>query len=102
MTTDDAGVRSPAGARTVRELTALTAAGVRVKYLCFWGHRPRHGGSVGAECLSQWCPPPFTVEGTAYATAKHWIMAGKARLFGDHDAERRALAAVHPKAAKDV
>ena len=30
------------------------------------------------------------------------MMAGKARLFGDADAERRALEATHPKQAKDA
>ncbi|MCZ0971065.1 NADAR family protein [Streptomyces albulus] len=39
---------------------------------------------------------PFTVDGVRYATAEHWMMAGKARLFGDAEAERRALAAAHP------
>jgi ribA/ribD-fused uncharacterized protein len=55
---------------------------------------------VGASCLSQWWPSPFTVEGVTYATAEHWMMAGKARLFRDAEAERRALAAGHPARAK--
>jgi ribA/ribD-fused uncharacterized protein len=75
-------------------------AGVRIRYLCFWGHRPRRDGQVGASCLSQWWPAPFTVDGVAYATAEHWMMAGKARLFGDAEAERRVLAAGHPAEAK--
>ncbi|CAG7656262.1 NADAR family protein [Actinacidiphila bryophytorum] len=88
--------------RSVDALVAYTAGGSRVKYVHFWGHRPQRDGSVGAGCLSQWWPAPFTVDGVTYATAEHWMMAGKARLFGDQDAERRALAATHPKAAKDV
>ncbi|GHE74262.1 hypothetical protein GCM10014715_31110 [Streptomyces spiralis] len=75
-------------------------AGARIKYLRFWGHRPRPDGRVGASCLSQWWPSPFTVDGVTYATAEHWMMAGKARLFGDAEAERRALAAGHPSQAK--
>jgi ribA/ribD-fused uncharacterized protein len=75
-------------------------AGARIKYLHFWGHRPRPDGRVGASCLSQWWPSPFTVEGVTYATAEHWMMAGKARLFRDAEAERRALAAGHPARAK--
>lgn len=74
--------------------------GSRVKYLHFWGHRPLPDGRVGPSCLSQWWPSPFTVDGTRYATAEHWMMAGKARLFGDAEAERRVLAAEHPAAAK--
>ncbi|MFJ8142186.1 NADAR family protein [Streptomyces sp. NPDC096013] len=75
-------------------------AGARVKYLHFWGHRPRPDGRVGASCLSQWWPSPFTVDGVTYATAEHWMMAGKARLFGDGDALARVLAAGHPSQAK--
>ncbi|MFG2134310.1 NADAR family protein [Streptomyces sp. NPDC048751] len=75
-------------------------AGARVKYLHFWGHRPRPDGRVGASCLSQWWPSPFTVDGVEYATAEHWMMASKARLFGDADAERKAVAATSPAVAK--
>lgn len=75
-------------------------AGAKVKYLHFWGHRPRPDGRVGAGCLSQWWPSEFTVDGVAYATAEHWMMAEKARLFGDAEAEARVLAAGHPSVAK--
>ncbi|MFF4835622.1 NADAR family protein [Streptomyces sp. NPDC001315] len=75
-------------------------AGARIKYLHFWGHRPRPDGQVGASCLSQWWPSPFVVDGVEYATAEHWMMAGKARLFGDAEGERRVLAAGHPSQAK--
>ncbi|MFH9009802.1 NADAR family protein [Streptomyces sp. NPDC017943] len=81
-------------------LIRAVAAGAQVKYLLFWGHRPRPDGRVGPSCLSQWWPAPFTVDGVEYATAEHWMMAAKARLFGDEDAERAALAAGHPAEAK--
>ncbi|AMW13168.1 hypothetical protein A4E84_28950 [Streptomyces qaidamensis] len=74
--------------------------GARIRYLHFWGHRPRPDGRIGASCLSQWWPAPFTVDGVAYATAEHWMMAAKARLFEDAAAERAALAAGHPAEAK--
>lgn len=93
----------PSGAiRSVTDLLARTATGQRVKYLHFWGHRPQRDGSVGAGCLSQWWPSPFTVDGVGYATAEHWMMAGKARLFGDAEAERRAIDAGHPRDAKSA
>ncbi|MEU0168113.1 NADAR family protein [Streptomyces iakyrus] len=75
-------------------------AGARVRYLHFWGHRPRPDGRIGASCLSQWWPAPFAVDGVVYATAEHWMMAEKARLFEDASAERAALAAGHPAEAK--
>ncbi|MFF9206831.1 MULTISPECIES: NADAR family protein [unclassified Streptomyces] len=81
-------------------LVRAVHAGARIKYLHFWGHRPRPDGRVGASCLSQWWPSPFVVDGVRYATAEHWMMAAKARLFGDAEAERRALAARSPAQAK--
>ncbi|MEU7426929.1 NADAR family protein [Streptomyces sp. NPDC040750] len=81
-------------------LISEVRAGARVKYLHFWGHRPRPDGGIGASCLSQWWPSPFVVDGVRYATAEHWMMAGKARLFGDAEAERRVLQAAHPSEAK--
>ncbi|MGW0884132.1 NADAR family protein [Streptomyces sp. NPDC002671] len=84
----------------VESLIREVRAGARIKYLHFWGHRPRPDGRIGASCLSQWWPSPFVVDGVSYATAEHWMMAGKARLFRDAEAERRVLAAVHPAEAK--
>ncbi|MFJ4965673.1 NADAR family protein [Streptomyces sp. NPDC088729] len=84
----------------IDELLADTARGRRVKYLPFWGHRPRRDGQVGPHCLSQWWPSAFTVDEVVYASAEHWMMAGKARLFGDGEAERAVLRAGSPAAAK--
>ncbi|MFE7752439.1 NADAR family protein [Streptomyces sp. NPDC057428] len=84
------------------DLLARTARGERVKYLPFWGHRPRADGTLGTGCLSQWWPSPFTVGSVTYASAEHWMMAGKARLFGDAEAERQAVEAGSPAAAKKV
>ena len=85
---------------SVDSLVREIQAGARVRYLHFWGHSPRADGSIGASCLSQWWPSPFTVDGVTYATAEHWMMAGKARLFQDPEALRRILAAGHPAEAK--
>ncbi|MFJ9470078.1 NADAR family protein [Streptomyces caniferus] len=101
-TTGEAEVRAADGPRSVDGLRRATDAGKRVKYVHFWGHSPRRDGSLGASCFSQWWPSPFTVDGVRYATAEHWMMAGKARLFDDAEAERCAIAAGHPKQAKDA
>jgi ribA/ribD-fused uncharacterized protein len=87
-------------ADAMERLLERIARGERVKYLHFWGHSARKDGRLGASCFSQWWPSPFTVDGVEYATAEHWMMAGKARLFGDVGAERRAIAATSPAAAK--
>lgn len=93
--------RTPADTRSVTDLLNLPADSPRVEYLFFWGHRrPRSG--VTASCLSQWWEAPFTVDGSTYRTAEHYMMAGKARLFGDSGTEQRILESKHPGQAKDL
>ncbi|MEV7088213.1 NADAR family protein [Streptomyces sp. NPDC093085] len=87
-------------ARTAADLVERVKGGEPVKYLRFWGHTPRRDGTLSASCLSQWWASPFTVDGVGYATAEHWMMAAKARLFGDKAAEHRALGAPNPALAK--
>jgi ribA/ribD-fused uncharacterized protein len=84
----------------VAELVERAGRGERFKYLYFWGHQPQRDGGVGKGCLSQWWHAPFEADGVEYATAEHWMMARKARLFGDAQAESRAIAATHPRQAK--
>ncbi|GAA1158012.1 NADAR family protein [Streptomyces hebeiensis] len=86
--------------RTTAALVEAAARGKRIKYLFFWGHRPRPDGTPGPGCLSQWWPSPFTVDGVTYPTAEHWMMAAKARLFKDEGAERSAIEAGNPALAK--
>ncbi|MBB5936033.1 NADAR family protein [Streptomyces zagrosensis] len=93
-------VNEHSGPGTVAELVKRAADGERFEYVCFWGHQPRRDGTVGAERFSQWWPAPFTIDEVAYATAEHWMMAGKARLFSDAEAEQRAIGAAHPGQAK--
>ncbi|MFI8307919.1 NADAR family protein [Streptomyces sp. NPDC085927] len=96
-----AGTAGGVGAIDSREaLIEALSAGERIKFLHFWGHRPLPDGRIGASCLSQWWPSPFTVDGVTYATAEHWMMAAKARIFADPEAERKILAAGHPADAK--
>jgi ribA/ribD-fused uncharacterized protein len=88
---------------SLQSLQRAVEAGERFRYLLFWGHtaRGRTGsGGVGRECLSQWYPSAFEVDGQRYPTAEHFMMAGKARLFGDAEALEAILAARGPGAAK--
>nr|WP_030233595.1 NADAR family protein [Streptomyces sp. NRRL S-350] len=78
------------------------AAGVHPKWVMFWGHTARRDGGPRQECLSQWWPGEFTVDGVTYASAEHWMMAGKARMFGDEAIEQRVLAARTPAEAKKL
>lgn len=86
----------------VAELVRRAAAGEQVEYLRFWGHRPRKDGRVGTACLSQWWPAAFEVDGERFATAEHFMMVGKARLFGDEQAAAAILAAGEPAVAKKL
>ena len=97
-----AGLPAAHEVRDVPGLIRVVASGARVKYVHFWGHRDRPDGTVGPGCLSQWYVSPFALDGVVYRTAEHWMMASKARLFGDAEAERRAIAAAEPGAAKAV
>ncbi|MER6302821.1 NADAR family protein [Kitasatospora sp. NPDC001539] len=91
-----------ADVRNREDLAALMAAGAQPKWVMFWGHTPRKGGGTNQECLSQWWPCRFTVDGVAYPSAEHWMMAGKARMFGDEAVEQRILAARTPAEAKKL
>jgi ribA/ribD-fused uncharacterized protein len=82
-------------------LRSRVTAGETFTYLPFWGHT-RRGRTLGRECLSQWYPASFEVEGDRYPTAEHFMMAGKARLFGDDEALQRILAAKSPGEAKKL
>jgi ribA/ribD-fused uncharacterized protein len=72
------------------------------KYLFFWGHTPKQKGVVDKSCFSQWFPAAFEVAGDTYATAEHWMMAEKARLFGNNEVRERILATKHPAEAKKL
>jgi ribA/ribD-fused uncharacterized protein len=84
----------------VEALIASWRAGARPSCFFFWGHRARRDGKIGKWCLSQWWPAAFVVDGVDYPTAEHFMMAGKARLFGDADSIARILANPDPSEAK--
>jgi len=69
-----------------------------LEFVFFWGHHPTT--DVTSSCFSQWYETPFTEDGVTYSTAEHYMMAAKAKLFGDEDAHLQILAAPGPKAAK--
>lgn len=74
--------------------------GLQPRWLKFWGHRARRPGQIDASVLSQWWPAAFNVDGERFATAEHFMMAAKARLFGDSATRARILQAKSPGAAK--
>lgn len=73
-----------------------------IPFFFFWGHQAAKDGSTTRSCLSQWWVAPFDVEGVTYKTAEHWMMAGKASLFGDNETIGNILLADTPAHAKNL
>ena len=84
------------------ELRQRCSKGEQFRYLFFWGHQPSKNGTITQSCLSQWYATSFEIDGVEYPTAEHWMMASKARLFGDEESLRRILDAADPKTAKTL
>ncbi len=84
----------------LEKLRQRCSNGEQFDYLYFWGHQPSLDGKVTKSCLSQWYESSFIVEETVYQTAEHWMMAAKARLFGDEESLLQILDSNDPKSAK--
>lgn len=76
------------------------ASGAQVRYLFFWSGIKRKDGVISKTCFSQWWRDPFTANGDVYASAEHYMMAEKARLFGDTAIREQILATSDPRKAK--
>ena len=87
--------------RNREELIEFINNGNQVKYLFFWGHQKPKSG-VSKSCLSQWYESPFELDGIQYPTAEHYMMAEKARLFGDNSIALQIASASSPKEVKQL
>lgn len=76
--------------------------GQKFKYVYFWGHTPKTPNIVDKSCFSQWYPSAFELDGIRYATAEHYMMAQKAKLFHDDAIFEKILQAEHPNQAKKL
>lgn len=85
----------------IESLRRAWQEGRKFKFLFFWGHTPPSDGSVNQSCFSQWWMCPFVVEGTEYSCAEQYMMAEKARMFGDEEMLAAILKAKHPKEMKE-
>jgi ribA/ribD-fused uncharacterized protein len=50
--------------------------------------------------FSQWHKSPFTLDGQTYNTAEQYMMAEKARLFGDEETREKILATTNARKQK--
>lgn len=83
-------------------LTEKFNKGEPLKYIFFWGHSNKNGEDVGKFVFSQWYPSAFTADNIEYKTTEHWMMARKARLFGDEEIFNRILNADKPGEVKEL
>lgn len=73
----------------IRELKSRIQAGEKFDLEFFWKGP-----------FSQWAKQGFTADGIHYKTAEHWMMAEKARIFGDEETRKKIIESVHPRRAK--
>ena len=66
-----------------KSLEGQYIAGKKLKWVHFWGHTPEPDGRITETCLSQWWMAEFRVETQRYCCMEQFMMAEKARLFGD-------------------
>ena len=83
----------------VEALKAAIRHGWRAEFLFFWGHTPKDT-RIGKHVLSQWWPAAFSIDHHRYSTAEHYMMAQKAKLFGDNTAFTAILNSQNPSEAK--
>lgn len=70
----------------------------RPELLLFYGHRVTK--AVTETCLSQWYPCQFEADGVTYTSAEQYMMAEKARLFGDEEIRAEILNTSDPRKCK--
>ena len=76
--------------------------GASFTFRYFWGHQEHRSGALSESCLSQWWPCRLTVAGQEYQSTEQFMMAGKARLFGDTATLERILATSDPRQVKSL
>jgi ribA/ribD-fused uncharacterized protein len=85
----------------IESLRACLRDGQSFTYLPFYGHTAQPGRITNA-VYSQFYPVEFQIDGVRYRWAEQWMMAAKARLFGDQEALATILDADDPLACKKI
>lgn len=83
------------------DLLQMNVSWQETDFLFFWGHANRIE-KLAKSCLSQWYPASFIVDGAYYNCAEQYMMAEKARLFGDESVRSQILSEYHPMAIKKL
>lgn len=87
---------------TAQKIKQDYLAGKNQKFVLFWGHRKSKDGSITKSCLSQWWHSSFTVGGVTYNCMEQFMMASKAKLFGDSEIFEKIMQTKTQKTIKDL
>ena len=71
-------------------------------FVFFWGHHAKTQEQTTKACLSQWFPCHFEVDGQTYNCAEQFMMAEKARVFGDEAVRQMILNESEPQTIKQL
>jgi ribA/ribD-fused uncharacterized protein len=84
----------------VWNLRRAVADGRTFRYRFFWGHTLRGDGQLSDAVFSQFWRCRFEVNGQAYSSAEQFMMAEKARTFGDGETREKILCTHEPPECK--
>lgn len=85
-------------AKYSHQTTASRAPSTKIRF--FW--KPEGKGKVGNHVMCQWFQASFEEFGIKYENAEQYMMANKAKLFGDTQAQRKIMAEKDPKVVKEL
>ena len=80
---------------TVEKIKEIVRSKPDTTIIYFWGHTPIPK-KMTAACFSQWYNCYFEVDSIQYHTTEQYMMASKARLFGDDEVLREIMESYHP------
>lgn len=76
--------------------------GEKLEYLLFWGHKPSKDKQITKSCFSQWWLSDFSEGADKYCCMEQYMMAGKARLFGDKEILEKIMTSTEPNTIKSL
>lgn len=80
------------------DLLQEVQAGKQKNYLYFW--KTGNNSTITKGCLSQWWMRDFKIDTITYCCMEQYMMAEKARLFGDKQTEEKILECNNPSKIK--
>lgn len=85
----------------VKTIEEMVRKNQTTEFIYFWGHTSDFY-KITKSCLSQWYDVCFTVNGVQYHTTEQYMMASKARLFGDEETLKEIMGAESPREYKKL